>query len=65
MERSESLLAQRGTAAEEGDLERCIAADIVFHAAIAEAKPREHDTAPLPNAPRNAKPDDMRQKYCL
>ena len=41
MERIESLLAQRGTAAEEGDLERCIAADIVFHAAIAEATHNE------------------------
>ena len=30
-------LAQRGAAAEAGDLERCIAADIAFHAAIAEA----------------------------
>ena len=37
MERIESLLAQRGAAAEAGDLERCIAADIAFHAAIAEA----------------------------
>lgn len=32
------------------------------HAAIAEAKHREHETATLPNAPRNDKPDDMRQK---
>ena len=37
MERIESLLAQRGAAAEAGDLERCIATDIAFHAAIAEA----------------------------
>ena len=38
---SESLLAQRGAAAEAGDLERCIAADIAFHAAIAEATHNE------------------------
>ena len=37
----ESLLAQRGAAAEAGDLERCIAADIAFHAAIAEATHNE------------------------
>lgn len=41
MERIESLLAQRGAAAEAGDLERCIAADIAFHAAIAEATHNE------------------------
>ena len=41
MERIESLLAQRGEAAEAGDLERCIAADIAFHAAIAEATHNE------------------------
>ena len=39
--RIESLLAQRGEAAEAGDLERCIAADIAFHAAIAEATHNE------------------------
>lgn len=41
MERIESLLAQRGEAAEAGDLERSIAADIAFHAAMAEATHNE------------------------
>lgn len=49
MERIESLLAQRGTAAEEGDLERCIAADIVFHAAIAEATHNGNPERTLPD----------------
>ena len=46
---SNSLLAQRGEAAEAGDLERCIAADIAFHAAIAEATHNEILSEPLPD----------------